>query len=257
MRTSPFASTLRSSTISLLVGTLATAFAGQAAAQTAIAAGGSVSGSVDGTASIYQLFGHSGTTEASQAAATTDAPYLSFGAGNVFTFTSVTGGVNCCSNPGDLFTPDGRSGASTGVLSLNGLSPTVGNTALGLVAVFTSNTDPAGGVAPAALAYDASAPASLAPALNQVFYVGDGRQGLDNPAGALLSFTAPVGATRLYIGFADAFSFNGASSYYQDNPGSVSYTVALSAVPEPSSVVLGGFGMAAAIALTRRRRVAA
>lgn len=250
MRTSPFAFSF------LIAGVLATALSSQAAAQTAIAAGASVSGSVAGTSSIYQLFGHSGTVNASEAPFTTDAPYLSFNAGSVFTFTSVTGGINCCSNPGDLFTPDGRSGMSTGVLPLNGLSGTTGNTALGLVAVFTSETDPAGGVAPAALPYDAGAATSLSPQLNQVVYVGDGRAGLDNPSGALLNFTAPVGATRLYIAFADAYAFNGPSSYYHDNPGSVSYTVSLAAVPEPDSIVLTGFGLVSALALTRRRRVA-
>lgn len=232
---------------------IAGAWISPAGAQIAITPGGSASGSVDGTASIYQIFGHSGTVEASQAAATTDAPYLSFTSGSVFTFTSVTGGINCCSNPGDLYTPDGRSGLSSGVQSLNGLSPVTGNTALPLLAVFTSGSDPFGGAAPAVLPYDAAAPVSLSPQLNQVFYVGDGRAGQDDPAGALLTFTAPAGATRLYLGFADSFAFNGPPSYYQDNPGKVSFTATLAAVPEPESLAMTAGGLLA-LALLRRRR---
>lgn len=229
------------------------ALSASAMAQTTISPGGSVSGSVAGTSSIYQVFGHTGTSEPSQVAATTDAPYVSFNSGDSFTFTSVTGGVNCCSNPGNLFTPDGGGGNSS-VLATNGLSAAVGNTALGLVAVFTSESDPFGGTPPATLPWDAANAGSLAPALNQVFFVGDGREGFNNAAGGLLTFTAPEGATRLYVGFADAFSFQGPSSYYQDNPGTIDYTVTLAPVPEPESLVLVLTGLTLAGLLARRRQ---
>lgn len=231
------------------------ALSASAMAQSTITPGSAVSGSVAGTSSIYQVFGHSGTSEPDQVAFTTDAPYVTFNSGDTFTFTSVTGGVNCCSNPGNLFTPDGG-GSNSSVLATNGLSASVGNTALGLVAVFTSESDPFGGTPPAALSWDASNPASLAPALNQVFFVGDGREGLNNAAGALLTFTAPVGATRLYVGFADAYSYQGASSYYQDNPGAIAYTIALAPVPEPEGLALVLTGLTLAGLLARRRQTA-
>lgn len=229
-----------------------------ALAQTGIAPGGTVSGSLGANTSVYQLFGHSGTVHASQAAGTASAPYLSFGASDgsstVFSFAAVNGGLNCCGNPGALSGPDGT-GGSTHVAALNGLSGIGGNTQLGLVAVFTTEADPFGQAAPAALTWNAAQQAGAqAPALHQVFFVGDGRAGLNNGSGARLDFLAPSGATRLYLGFADSFAFNGAPSYYGDNQGALSYTVNLMApVPEPASGVLALLGLGGLIALRRRR----
>jgi hypothetical protein len=94
----------------------------------------------------------------------------------------------------------------------------------------------------------------LAPALHQVFYVGDGRAGFNNAAGALLTFTAPAGATRLYIGFADAGSFGGTSGWYQDNPGAMSGTANLAAVPEIDTKAMLVAGLLSVGLLMRKRR---
>jgi hypothetical protein len=56
----------------------------------------------------------------------------------------------------------------------------------------------------------------LAPALGQLFFIGDGR----NTDGMLQRFVVPRGATRLYLGLADALGFEGDPGYYGDNAGS-------------------------------------
>lgn len=225
-----------------------------ASAQTPIAPGGTASFNLPGTVSLYQVFGHSGSTVGDA----TDAPYLRFaaGSGNVFTFTSVTGGLNCCSNAADLATPEGGNwlGPASAIGGLNGISDAAGNTQLPLVAMFGSETDPFGQPAPAALpAWDADHPVSQAPGLYQVFFVGDGRAGRDDAGGALLTFTAPVEATRLYLGFVDASSFNGVSGFYFDNPGAMDATVAL-AVPEPQAGALMALGLLGVGLAARHRR---
>jgi hypothetical protein len=237
-----------------LVAASALALAGSAALADPIAPGGTLSGvSIPGTTSIYNVFGHTDADGTPAFLATFGA-----GSGNVFTFTA-TGTIGCCSSLDGNYTPDGASG-STNVIGNNGLSSLSGNSQIPLVGVFTTNTDPFGGVAPAALVFNASSPTSLSPLLNQVFYIGDGRTGFNNAAGGLLSFTAPTTATRLYVGLIDAFGFTGQSGFYGDNPGSFTVNIALAnqstaPVPEPTTwamLILGFAGVG--LGLRRRRR---
>jgi hypothetical protein len=54
----------------------------------------------------------------------------------------------------------------------------------------------------------------------------------------------PNGATKLYLGFADAYGFTGQPGWYNDNTGSI--TVQISGVPEPSTwamMILGFLGV--------------
>jgi hypothetical protein len=58
------------------------------------------------------------------------------------------------------------------------------------------------------------------------------------------TFVVPTGATELFLGFADASGFNGASGFYDDNSGALE--VAVAAVPEASTwamMVFGFFGL--------------
>lgn len=242
---------LATSALSLLLA----AGIGAASAQTAITSGGSAAFSVPGSTSLYQVFGHSGSTVGTA----TDAPWFSFTGPAMFTFSGVSGGLNCCGNGGDLATPEGGNwlGPASTITGINGISDAFGNTQLPLVAMFGTDTDPFGSAAPAALApWDANNPQSLAPGLWQVFFVGDGLTGFANASGTALSFTAPAGATRLYVGFVDAGNFNGVSAWYHDNPGAVSGTVNMAAVPEPGAASLLAAGLVglAGLTLWRRRR---
>ena len=58
----------------------------------------------------------------------------------------------------------------------------------------------------------------FAPLLQQVFFIGDGV----TSAGQIQRFRVPDGATRLYLGYADAYGFVGAPGYYADNSGALS-----------------------------------
>ena len=211
---------------------------------------------VAGTASIYGVFGHPGNTggdNGPNAGPAILSATFAAGSGNVFTF-SATGLINCCSGqPSDG--PDGG-GNSMNIAGNNGLSSLSGNANVPLVGVFLSNTDPFGSAGPAALSFVAASPSSFSPLLNQVFYIGDGHDGYNNPGGALLTFTAPSTATQLYLGVIDANGFNNFSGYYSDNTGSftVDVNTVTSGVPEPSTWAMMILGFAGIGFMAYRRK---
>ena len=159
---------------------------------------------------------------------------MSVGAGNCITVTKVTGSLKCSSrrgcitlnSGGNLNDPDGTGAApatssNTGSGSISGITaPNAGY----LVGLFTKAAGPSG-PAPAALDFTSIGTnfASLSPALNQTFFIGDGHTG-DN-SGAVQQFTVPAGARRLWLGISDACNYNGAPGCYTDNSGT--YTVAV------------------------------
>ena len=58
---------------------------------------------------------------------------------------------------------------------------------------------------------------TLTPKLGQVFFIGNG--------GEQSSYVAPAGATRLYLGVADAYFFAGPPGWYGNNSGEFQATV--------------------------------
>lgn len=87
-----------------------------------------------------------------------------------------------------------------------------------LVGVFVSDDEPAD-PAPERLDFTGEETfEELAPEIGQTFLIGDG-QGR--------RFLVPAGATRLFLGFADAFLYEGAPGWYGNNAGWLEATVAV------------------------------
>jgi hypothetical protein len=106
--------------------------------------------------------------------------------------------------------------SNTGYGSISGIkAPFAGY----LVGVFVGKHGPKG-PAPAALDFTTGAGTgftTLAPALDQTFFIGDGLTGDDT--GTLQTFTVPADAAALYLGISDASGFNGPPGAYFDNDG--------------------------------------
>jgi len=64
---------------------------------------------------------------------------------------------------------------------------------------------------------------TLSPELDQVFFIGDGLT--STGTGQVQVFRVPTHATDLYLGFVDAYGFQGSPGYYGDNSGGLSLTV--------------------------------
>jgi hypothetical protein len=120
-----------------------------------------------------------------------------------------------------------------------------------LIGVFLNDDQPAGLGGPASLDFTdplVIGAAGFTPLLNQIFFIGDGLTGTGS--GALQTFLAPTGSTRLFLAVADSIGSS------VGNPGSLDVTydsTAPGGVPEPASwaLMIAGFGLAGA-ALRRR-----
>jgi hypothetical protein len=94
-----------------------------------------------------------------------------------------------------------------------------------LVGVFVGKRGPSG-PAPAPLDFTTGPGTgftTLAPALDQVFFIGDGLTG--DGTGTVQTFTVPTGAAALYFGLSDAGGFNGPPGAYFDNEGAFTVEV--------------------------------
>lgn len=220
--------------------------------------------SINATADI---FGAGHATVPSGFATGSLPPSYTFLAGNnlVLTFSSVTGTVSSGANTTG---PDGaHGGPSTDMNSINGISGILdGSSGFFLVGIFENGSEPTD-PAPGRLDFSAGSLTesftSLAPGLNQTFYVGDGLTGTGS--GTVQQFIVPAGATELFLGFADGnptginsnlYNYHGNPSYYSDNTGSLQATFAVVSVPEPSVFWLTALGLAglAARIITRSPR---
>jgi hypothetical protein len=130
-----------------------------------------------------------------------------------------------------------------------------------LVGLFVGPGGPSG-AAPASLVYTSATTglASYTPALDQVFFIGDGLTG--DGTGTNQEFYIPTGATELYLGISDACNFIGPPSCYTGNSGSVSVNYSdvtpgggssPTVTPEPSSLTLLATGALCAAGAIRRR----
>jgi hypothetical protein len=149
---------------------------------------------------------------------------LNVSAGQVLSFTAA-GGVDYYGFAW-YTVPDGDPAARSEINSLGGISGYNGPDGA-LVGVFLDSQNPKDTTAPALIDFSSNGIGTnfmtLNPALGQVFFIGNGRAGL--VAKTRQSFIAPAGATRLYLGIADAFAFNGDPGWYDDNKGAFTVTV--------------------------------
>lgn len=146
--------------------------------------------------------------------------------------------------------PDGNSATlnDTDINSYQSISGLVHPKTLPLLGVFLNESLPEG-AAPARLDYYSigSNFASFSPVLGQSFFIGDGwTDGEVNQ-----HFVVPAGATRLYLGLADASYFTGDPGAYIDNQGSFTADVQFHVVPAPGSLALLGLG---GVVTLRRKR---
>jgi Flp pilus assembly protein TadG len=129
-------------------------------------------------------------------------------AGTAMTFDGINGGANNDYTFTNLYTADGDTSnlASNTDGDEHGIANMVAPINC-LVGVFLNNSTPGSSAAPSDLDFSTDAARnfnSLSPQLNQLFFIGDGR----NDAGVVQQFIVPSGATRLFIGTWDDYEWN-------------------------------------------------
>jgi hypothetical protein len=146
-------------------------------------------------------------------------------------FTSVAGSISLAaggSNDADGAILSGSYSMTvpgqTQISAFGGISGIAFPGAGALLGVFEGATAPTGpGPLDQNLNAGDVAQTGFAPALNQVFFIGDGLSG--HGTGAIQDFAIPTGATRLLLGFADAVGLDGPPAGYADNTGSLTVSL--------------------------------
>lgn len=132
-------------------------------------------------------------------------------------FPKIAGRVNPISWQDNWNGAEGDGKGPTNVKSFDGISGIVHRrNGMFLVGVFLTATTPAGPAPPRLDFTRRDRFAQLAPRLGQTFFVGDGKA---------RAYRVPSGATRLFLGFADAYLYVGAPGWYDNNAGRVVATV--------------------------------
>jgi hypothetical protein len=142
---------------------------------------------------------------------------LQRGSERVVTFPSVTGRVNPIVDSATANGPGGDRVGPTDVTSYGGISGIVHRrNGMFLVGVFLTD-DPPSKHAPPRLNFTRRERFnSLAPRIAQTFLIGNGKG---------RSYRVPARATRLFVGFADGYLYDGAPGWYGNNAGQLTVTV--------------------------------
>jgi alpha-tubulin suppressor-like RCC1 family protein/sugar lactone lactonase YvrE len=141
------------------------------------------------------------------------------GIGRIVTFPSVTGFVGWSDDQSRSNGPDGDSYGPTGISSYDGISGIQSDNLFFLVGVFLTDAEPADPAPPSLNFAGAENFTNLSPMIGQVFFIGDGLTGTGS--GTLQTFQIPDNATRMYLGFADAWNFSSSPGQYDDDWGSL------------------------------------
>lgn len=139
------------------------------------------------------------------------------GAARTLTFESITGLVNPIVAYQGENGPGGDRAGPTNIESFEGIAGIIHrNNGMFLVGVFLGDAAPSG-QAPTRLDFTAREDfVELAPEIGQTFFIGDGRS---------KNFRIPPAATRLFLGFADGFHFQGPPGWYGNNAGNLQVIV--------------------------------
>lgn len=182
-------------------------------------------------------------------------PYIPVAGGDIIRAQDpAIGGVDFFNGVGPGWGPSGNGLGDSNLDALDGISGYIGPQGP-LAGVFLDDNIPGSGPAPATLDFSPTGLGldflTLSPLLKQVFYIGDGVT-----SGTFQQFIAPAGATRLFLGIPDGFSFLGHPGAYDDNDGSYRVTIAINEepppIPAPTSLTLGMLGLLSVGAMRRK-----
>lgn len=187
-------------------------------------------------------------------------PYITVAGGDVIRVADpAVGGISFYNGFGaPFFGPDGNGVSGSNLSGLDGISGYIGPQGP-LAGVFLDDSIPDSGPAPMTLDFTPGGIGTdfltLEPELGQVFYIGDGL----NAANMFQEFTAPVGATRLFLGIPDGFGFVGLPGAYDDNDGSYQVRIGVNEspgdpIPEPGTIFTLSLGVIAFGLMLHRRR---